>query len=112
MPKRIRTWNESKYRRYLAEGRGQGELSEYVPWVQIQDFPSKGIVSRVKGRTTGRVHHLVSNLELWYFYLIDWSEKKRTSGSSFHLAIYLMPLGLLTAVEYPILMIISAVSPM
>jgi len=75
MAKRSRIWNEAKYRKYLAEGRGQGELMEYKPWVQIQDFPSKGIVSRVKGRTTGRIHHLMSNLELWYFYLLDWSEK-------------------------------------
>lgn len=35
----------------------------------------KGIVSRVKGRTTGRIHHLMSNLELRYFNLLDWSEK-------------------------------------
>lgn len=75
MAKRTRTWNEAKYRKYLAEGRGQGELMEYKPWVQVQDFPSKGIVSRVKGRTTGRIHHLMSNLELRYFLLLDWSEK-------------------------------------
>ncbi|MCM1561721.1 MAG: TnsA endonuclease N-terminal domain-containing protein [Butyrivibrio sp.] len=25
--------------------------------------------------TTGRIHHLLSNQELWYFYLLDWSEK-------------------------------------
>ena len=75
MSKRSRTWNEAKYRKYLAEGRGQGTLADYKPWVQIQDFPSKGVVSRVKGHTTGRVHHLMSNLELRYFYLLDWSEK-------------------------------------
>ena len=75
MSKRIRTWNEAKYRKYLTEGRGQGTLADYKPWVQIQDFPSKGIVSRVKGCKTGRVHHLMSNLELWFFYLLDWSEK-------------------------------------
>lgn len=75
MAKRTRIWNEAKYRKYLAEGRGQGELMEYKPWVQVQDFPSKGIVSRVKGRTTGRIHHLMSNLELRYFLLLDWSEK-------------------------------------
>lgn len=69
MAKRTRTWNEAKYRKYLAEGRGQGELMEYKPCVQVQDFPSKGIVSRVKGRTTGRIHHLMSNLELRYFLL-------------------------------------------
>ena len=49
----------------------KGELMEYKPWIQIQDFPSKGIVSRVKGRTTGRIHHLMSNLELRYFLLLD-----------------------------------------
>lgn len=75
MAKRTRIWNEAKYRKYLAEGRGKGELMEYKPWVQVQDFPSKGIVSRVKGRTTGRIHHLMSNLELRYFLLLDWSEK-------------------------------------
>ena len=32
-------------------------------------------MSRVKGKTTGRIHHLLSNQELWYFYLLDWSEK-------------------------------------
>ena len=74
MSKRSRTWNEAKYRKYLTEGRGQGTLADYKPWVQIQDFPSKGIVSRVKGRKTGRVHHLMSNLELWFFYLLEWSE--------------------------------------
>ena len=75
MAKYKRVWNENQYRKYLAEGRGQGVLKNYKPWIQIQDFPSRGIVSRVKGRKTGRVHHLMSNLELEYFYLLDWSEK-------------------------------------
>lgn len=75
MAKHKRVWNENQYRKYLAEGRGQGLLDDYKPWIQIQDFPSQGIVSRVKGRKTGRVHHLMSNLELEYFYLLDWSEK-------------------------------------
>lgn len=33
------------------------------------------MVSRVRGNTTGRIHHLLSNIELSYFYLLDWSEK-------------------------------------
>ena len=86
MAKRTRIWNEAKYRKYLAEGRGQGELMEYKPWIQIQDFPSKGIVSRVKGHTTGRIHHLMSNLELRYFYLLDWSEKTMDIREQFPLA--------------------------
>ncbi len=75
MAKHRRVWNENQYRKYLAEGRGQGKMGEYKPWIQIQDFPSQGIVSRVKGRKTGRVHHLMSNLELEYFYLLEWSDK-------------------------------------
>lgn len=33
------------------------------------------MVSRGRGNTTGRIHHLLSNMELSYFYLLDWSEK-------------------------------------
>ena len=63
MAKRHRTWNEQKYRRYIKEGRGQGTLSAYKPWIMIHDFPSLGRVSRVFGNTMGRIHHLLSNME-------------------------------------------------
>jgi hypothetical protein len=63
------------YEKYVREGRGYGSGSDYTPWIRIQDFASRGIVSRVKGRTTGRVHHLMSNNELAYFYILDWSDK-------------------------------------
>ena len=75
MAKRHRTWNEQKYWRYIKEGRGQGTLSAYKPWIMIHDFPSLGMVSRVFGNTTGRIHHLLSNMELSYFYILDWSDK-------------------------------------
>lgn len=74
MSKRARVWNQGVYEKYLREGRGQGEGPGYTPWIRVQDFASKGIVSRVKGRTTGRVHHLMSNNELAYFYLLDWAD--------------------------------------
>lgn len=66
---------------------------KYKPWVQIQDFLSKGIVLCVRGRTTGRIHHLMSNLELRYFYLLDWPEKTTEIREQF-------PLGeILDAIE-------------
>ena len=74
MPKHRRIWNASIREKYVREGRGCGSNSGYTPWVRIQDFASRGVVSRVKGRTTGRVHHLMSNNELAYFYILDWSE--------------------------------------
>jgi hypothetical protein len=32
------------------------------------------MISRVSGTTTGRIHRLMSNLELSLFYLLDWSD--------------------------------------
>ena len=74
MAKHRRVWNYTIYNKYLREGRGQGVGIDYSPWIRIQDFPSLGMVSRVTGTTTGRVHHLMSNLELSLFYLLDWSD--------------------------------------
>jgi hypothetical protein len=69
-----RTWNQSIYNKYLGEGRGQGIGADYNPWIHVQDFPSLGMVSRVSGTSTERIHHLMSNLELSLFYLLDWSD--------------------------------------
>jgi len=70
----IRNWNERIYRRYLREGRGQGAGTDYKPWLTVRDFPSLGVVSRVKGLKTGRVYHLMSTNETNLFYLLDWSD--------------------------------------
>ena len=75
MAKHRRVWNASVYEKYMLEGRGNGWGPGYKPWIHVQDFASRGIASRVKGRTTGRVHHLMSNNELAYFYILDWSDK-------------------------------------
>lgn len=48
---------------------------EYVPGIKIQDFATRGRVSRIKGKTTNRVHHLLSDLETNVFYLLDFEEK-------------------------------------
>lgn len=74
MSRSRRAWNQSTYNKYLREGRGQGVGTDYNPWIHVQDFPSLGMVSRVSGTTTGRIHHLMSNLELSLFYLLDWSD--------------------------------------
>ena len=41
----------------------------------IHDFPSLGMISRVLGKIMGRIHHLLSNMERSYFYILDWSDK-------------------------------------
>lgn len=75
MGKNRRKWNEKQYRKYIKEGRGQGTGADYIPWIKIHDFPSNGVCSRIRGRTTGRIHHLLSRNESAYFYHLDCSEK-------------------------------------
>ena len=73
MGKKRRRWSEKQYQKYIKEGRGQGTGYDYIPWIKIHDFPSQGVCSRILGRTTGRIHHLLSRNESAYFYLLDCS---------------------------------------
>lgn len=73
LPKRTNRWTENKIARYYAEG--SGKLTDYKPWLTIQNVPSSGRVHRIKGWTTHRIHHLLSDLERDYFYLLDWSDR-------------------------------------
>lgn len=64
-------WSFETYLRYLREGRGQGEGLDYLPWLTTHTVPSNGIVYRVVGEKTGRIHHLLSNHEYRFFLLLD-----------------------------------------
>ncbi len=67
-------WTKAKFERYMKENRGQGSGKNYQPWIKIQDFPSKGRVSRPPGWKTNREHHLFSDNEKRLFYLFEWSD--------------------------------------
>jgi TnsA endonuclease N terminal/TnsA endonuclease C terminal len=69
------TWDEKKIAKRQNEGRGSGELISYSPWLTIQDVPSLGRSHRPKGWKTQRKHELLSDLELSYFYYLEWSNK-------------------------------------
>lgn len=60
MSRRKTDWTQAKFDRYNKEGRGQGEGSNYTPWVKVSDFSSKGRVLRGLGWKTNREHHLLS----------------------------------------------------
>ena len=75
MAKHNRKWNQCTYEKYISEGRGQGEGKDYKPWIRVQDFSSRGTISRIYSFKTDRVHHFLSNHEKYYFYLMEWSEK-------------------------------------
>ena len=44
-------------KRWIDEGRGLGERSEYRPWIMVNDFSSRGTVCRELGIKTKRMHH-------------------------------------------------------
>jgi TnsA endonuclease C terminal/TnsA-like endonuclease N terminal len=70
-----RYWNsEAKNARWIKEGRGQGIGSAYKPWLTVRDVPSEGRSHRVFGHLTHRTHHLLSDLELATFLLLQWRE--------------------------------------
>lgn len=75
MAKHRAKWNCSRYHKLIDEGRGRGTGKDYKPWITIHDLASRGIVSRAPGRTTGRIHHLLSKNETAFFYILDASEK-------------------------------------
>ncbi|MBL8203477.1 MAG: heteromeric transposase endonuclease subunit TnsA [Blastocatellia bacterium] len=75
MKKSRYAWDEAKYKRFLKkEGRGQGTGQDYRPWLAIYDVSSTGRVHRIKGWKTNRTHHLLSDQERNFFYLLEWSD--------------------------------------
>ncbi|QGU96396.1 heteromeric transposase endonuclease subunit TnsA [Clostridium bovifaecis] len=74
MAKRKLKWNEDKRQDFIEQGRGNGIGADYKPWLNIQDFPSMGRVSRVFGWKTKRIHHLFTDIQTRYFYLLEWED--------------------------------------
>jgi hypothetical protein len=54
------------------QGRGLGKGASYKPWTTVQDYAGMSKCSRIKGWKTGRTHHLLSPLEVLFFYLLEW----------------------------------------
>lgn len=73
MAKRQTGLTEKKISEMEKEGRGQGTGENYKPWINIQDFPSSGLVTRGKGWKTNRTHQFLSKLERDYFYILEWN---------------------------------------
>ena len=82
MAKRKRKQNIEKM---IKEGYGSGIGSEYKPWIKIQDVPSLGRVTRVKGIKTNRQHELLSDMERNYFYILEYSDNVKDIREQFPL---------------------------
>ncbi|AKA71485.1 heteromeric transposase endonuclease subunit TnsA [Clostridium scatologenes] len=71
MAKRVRKLDINKL---IKEGRGTGVGEAYKPWIKIQDVPSLGRRTRLKGIKTGRQHEFLSDMEKNYFYILEYSD--------------------------------------
>ncbi|EQC3367396.1 TnsA endonuclease C-terminal domain-containing protein [Vibrio cholerae] len=67
--------SETKYKRWIKEGRGNGCGSDYLPWITVRDVPSDGRSHRVFGHKSQRTHHLLSDLELAVFLTLEWNSQ-------------------------------------
>lgn len=74
MAKHRYAMDEEKIARFLKDKRGEGEGVEYRPFLTIHDVPSHGLSSRVLGRKTGRLHHVLSKLERAVLLIYDWED--------------------------------------
>ncbi|WP_341299708.1 TnsA endonuclease C-terminal domain-containing protein [Lysinibacillus sp. FSL H8-0500] len=70
----IKEWKDSTLKRFIQEGRGAGDGKEYKPWLQVQDVKSRGRSTRIFSQKTQRVMHLLSDLQLHYYYLLEFDE--------------------------------------
>ena len=62
---------ETQIIKRIKEGRGAGRLSNYKPWLYVNEVPSEGRSQRVFSHLTGRIHHVLSDLEFAVFLLLD-----------------------------------------
>lgn len=73
MSKNRELWGQKMYLRLIREGRGQGERADYSPWLTTHNVPSNGLISRILGRKTGRLHSYLSRNELEYHYILEYN---------------------------------------
>lgn len=74
MSKRRRRTTAATIERWIKEGRGKGHFAEYKPWLTIHDVPSHGVVTRIRGWKSGRLHHYLSeHYELAHHYQMEWA---------------------------------------
>lgn len=68
-----RAWTEEKIERLRKQGRGTGVGKDYRPFIEITDLSSTGLSRRTFSTKTGRVHHLLSDVEWSFFLMLQWS---------------------------------------
>ncbi len=63
-----------KEERKIREGRGTGTGADYKPWIKIREVNSIGTASTVMDYKTGRPVELLSQGEVYYYYILRWED--------------------------------------
>ncbi|HEY5563625.1 MAG TPA: TnsA endonuclease N-terminal domain-containing protein [Clostridiaceae bacterium] len=62
--------DETKFKEKVGTGRGV----DYTPWLKPHEFGSKGRVHRIIGWYIDRIYYFMSDLELYYFLLLQFDD--------------------------------------
>ena len=81
----VKRKREQNIQKMIKEGYGFGVGSRYKPWINIQDVPSLGRATRIKGTKTRRQHELLSDMERNYFYILEFSDSVKDIREQFPL---------------------------
>ena len=54
--------------------RGKGEGASYKPYIKTREVPSTGTGRILKDKITGRQMHLLSQAEVYTYYLLRWDD--------------------------------------
>ncbi|MFT3689815.1 TnsA endonuclease N-terminal domain-containing protein [Paenirhodobacter sp.] len=77
--------DEAKIACFHKEERGQGHGADYTPWLTVRDVPSRGRSHRLTGAVTGRIHHLLSDIERGALLIYDFRDDVRDIREQFPL---------------------------
>ena len=77
--------SEPLFQKWIKEGRGQGRGQDYRPWLTVRDVPSHGRSHRIFGFKSQRTHHLLSDLELAAFFILEWHPQTQDVREQFPL---------------------------
>lgn len=58
----------------IKAGRGTGEGANYKPWIKIREINSIGTASSIVDYKHGREIQLLSQAEVYYYYLLRWDD--------------------------------------
>ena len=64
--------NQAAIDKKFKKGHGSGFYAKYLPYISVHDLSSKGWSFRATGWKTDRMYEFLSQLEYFYFLILDW----------------------------------------